>query len=424
MLLDAEVDTGWRQDADPRRRSRRAGRSDGPFVLLSGHHDTWHYGVMDNGGANATMLEVARVCALARDQWWRGLRVAFWSGHSQGRYSGSAWYADTHWEELDRRAVAHVNVDSTGGRGNTVVSDTSASEELAALARGAGRPGRPGVLGAADGRAGDQSFWGIGVPSIFANMSEQPAGGDVNAMGAVIGAGTTRRGHGLVVAHPRRHGGQDRRRDPAPRHAHLPARRLAPARDSRASPRLRLRRARARRDARAAGARPATRSTSPSAWNGPAPSRTGWRSFSAPARRPRRRRERLAETLRRLSRALVPLAYTRGDRFAHDPALPQPPLPALADTALFDALDADGRRFLASRLVREANRSRTRSTRRSRCSRTRDGRPDHDRGRRRDRRLAGARLLTAGHDVRFVEANREHVEAMRSSGLRVTGPRR
>ena len=35
--------------------------------------------------------------------------------------------------------------------------------------------------------------------------------------------------------------------------------------------------------------------------------------------------------------------------------------------------------------------------------------------------FTGARLLTAGHDVRFVEANRAHVEAMRSGGLRVTG---
>ena len=35
--------------------------------------------------------------------------------------------------------------------------------------------------------------------------------------------------------------------------------------------------------------------------------------------------------------------------------------------------------------------------------------------------FAGARLLKAGHDVRFVEANRDHVAAIRSGGLRVTG---
>ena len=41
-------------------------------------------------------------------EWRRGLRVVFWSGHSQGRYSGSTWYADTHWEELERRAASRT----------------------------------------------------------------------------------------------------------------------------------------------------------------------------------------------------------------------------------------------------------------------------------------------------------------------------
>ena len=64
--LHAEVDTGWREDADPGRAHGRAdAQEDGPFVLFSGHHDTWYYGVMDNGSANATMLEVARLCAPA-----------------------------------------------------------------------------------------------------------------------------------------------------------------------------------------------------------------------------------------------------------------------------------------------------------------------------------------------------------------------
>ena len=85
--------------------------------VFSGHVDSWHYGAMDNGTANATMLEVARLLAQHRDELYRGLRVIFWSGHSHGRYSGSTWYVDNHWEELHDRCVAHVNVDSTGARG-------------------------------------------------------------------------------------------------------------------------------------------------------------------------------------------------------------------------------------------------------------------------------------------------------------------
>ena len=176
LTLHAEVDTAWRRTpiliADMASPNPGA---DEPFVLFSGHHDTWYYGVMDNGGANATMLEVARICALHRDAWQRGLRLAVWSGHSQGRYSGSAWYADARWEELERRCVAHVNIDSTGGRGNTEIADTTAASELFGLAREALlRHAGQEFAGRRVGRAGDESFWGIGIPAMFGNMGTQP----------------------------------------------------------------------------------------------------------------------------------------------------------------------------------------------------------------------------------------------------------
>jgi hypothetical protein len=185
--LNAEVDTGWRKT--PILVCDMAG-ADEPFVLYSGHHDTWYYGTMDNGGANATMMEVARLCALRRADWKRGLRVIFWSGHSHGRYSSSAWYAETHWEELERRALIHVNVDSTGGKGATIVADTTASAELRAVAREAiSEQAGQEFTNRRMGRAGDQSFWGIGVPSIFGNMSEQPASSAPNASASVFGGG-------------------------------------------------------------------------------------------------------------------------------------------------------------------------------------------------------------------------------------------
>jgi N-acetylated-alpha-linked acidic dipeptidase len=193
VTLTAKVDTGWR--TTPILVADLSGE-DEPFVFYTGHHDTWYYGVMDNGGANATMMEVARLCALRRDAWKRSLRVVFWSGHSHGRYSSSSWYAETHWEELERRALVHVNVDSTGGKGNTIVADTTAAAELRAVAREAiSSQGGQKFTNRRMGRAGDQSFWGIGVPSIFGNMSEQPASGEANASASVFGGGN-RLGHG------------------------------------------------------------------------------------------------------------------------------------------------------------------------------------------------------------------------------------
>lgn len=197
VTIEVEVDTRWRKTpilvcdmAGPK------GGADEPFIFFTGHHDTWYYGVMDNGGANATMIEVGRICAEHRSEWKRGLRIVFWSGHSQGRYSGSTWYAEQNWEELEKRALVHVNVDSTGGKGNTVVADTTAAAELRNLAREAIREqGEQEFTNRRMSRAGDQSFWGIGVSAIFGNMSEQPAGGAANASAAVFGGGN-RLGHG------------------------------------------------------------------------------------------------------------------------------------------------------------------------------------------------------------------------------------
>ena len=85
--LHAEVETGWCQtpilvaDLMPGHLG-----AEPPFVMFSGHVDTWHFGVMDNGTANATMLEVSRHLASVSGQIARGVRLCFWSGHSQGRH--------------------------------------------------------------------------------------------------------------------------------------------------------------------------------------------------------------------------------------------------------------------------------------------------------------------------------------------------
>ena len=174
ITLHAAVDTGWRQT--PILQADMDGPDpDGPLILFSGHHDTWFYGVMDNGSANATMLETARVLATRREAWKRGLRLCFWSGHSHGRYSGSSWYVDTHWAELDRRCAVHVNVDSTGGIGATVMTDTAVPAELYALGADAVRAETGEELsGKRPNRNSDMSFWGIGIPSMFGSMSHQP----------------------------------------------------------------------------------------------------------------------------------------------------------------------------------------------------------------------------------------------------------
>ena len=145
------------------------------YVLLSGHIDSWYYGAMDNASANAMMIEVARIMSKHRKQLRRGLRVAFWSGHSHGRYAGSTWYADNFWFNLEKNCVANINADSLGSKGATVLTEASVMPEAWDFASSiTDRVVGQKLAGRRFSRAGDQSFWGIGIPSIFMSLSEIP----------------------------------------------------------------------------------------------------------------------------------------------------------------------------------------------------------------------------------------------------------
>ncbi len=138
------------------------------FVLLHGHLDSWHVGVGDNAVGNATLLEVARVLMEHRESLSRSVRLAWWPGHSTGRYAGSTWYADQFALDIHRNCVVHLNCDSPGCRWATVFNDLTTMAETEALARGAilDAAGLP-TQTARPERAGDLSFSNIGVPTLF-----------------------------------------------------------------------------------------------------------------------------------------------------------------------------------------------------------------------------------------------------------------
>lgn len=162
------------------------------FVLFSGHIDSWYYGVMDNGTANAVMLELARILSNYQGKLKRSLRFAFWSGHSHGRYAGSAWYCDTHWEDLTENCVLHVNVDSVGAKDANVLTEANCMNETKDLAKDIiGALTGEKFEGGRFGRAGDQSFWGTGTPSLFMGLSEQEPSNEpaAAAFGQLFGGG-------------------------------------------------------------------------------------------------------------------------------------------------------------------------------------------------------------------------------------------
>lgn len=139
------------------------------FVLLSSHYDSWHQGLTDNATGNALCLAMAA--------WFhrslrpkRGLRIAWWPGHSNARYGGSTWYADRYREELQQKCIAHINVDSPGCEDATeVVVNASGAESFDFLNQAIiHETGTTARRITPLGKGGDQSFWGCGIPLHFA----------------------------------------------------------------------------------------------------------------------------------------------------------------------------------------------------------------------------------------------------------------
>lgn len=145
------------------------------FALVHSHLDSWHAGIGDNATGDATLLELARVLGANRDQLHRTVRLAWWSGHSHGRYAGSTAYADSHALDLIENCVAQVNCDSPGCRWATVYDNMMWTEEAGPLVRGAVRD----VTGLEPTwtrplRAGDYSFNNLGLTGAFMLSSTMP----------------------------------------------------------------------------------------------------------------------------------------------------------------------------------------------------------------------------------------------------------
>jgi len=164
-IVEARIEAG---DADP---------DDDDFVLLHGHYDSWAVGIADNATGDAGLLELARVFEEHSDDLQRDLRVAWWPGHSTGRYAGSTWYADEFAMDLVEDCVAHVDMDSPGAKGSTEYVDmacwmpemhgvvSSAIEDATGAPYSENRPRR----------AGDYSFNNLGLSGAFTLSSNIPA---------------------------------------------------------------------------------------------------------------------------------------------------------------------------------------------------------------------------------------------------------
>ncbi|MGH9368196.1 MAG: M28 family metallopeptidase [Thermoanaerobaculia bacterium] len=86
------------------------------WVIHGNHHDAWVNGATDPVSGMAPLLEQARSFGELLRKGWRPKRtivLCAWDAEEQGLIGSTEW-AETHAEELSRKAVVYINSDSNG----------------------------------------------------------------------------------------------------------------------------------------------------------------------------------------------------------------------------------------------------------------------------------------------------------------------
>jgi N-acetylated-alpha-linked acidic dipeptidase len=352
VTIRTEMEEGWYRQPLPVVEIR--GRDEPEkFVLLHGHYDSWDVGVGDNATGDATLLEIARVLWAHRDRLKRSVRIAWWPGHSTGRYAGSTWFADRFALDLDASCVAQVNCDSPGCRWASVFKDISWMSETEAYCKDVIREvtGQEGH-GERPHRAGDYAFNNVGLSSFFMLSSTMPDEERAEkGYYAVGGCG------GNIVWHTEDDQLEIADRDNLVRDIKVYLAAVLGVANAEVLP----------FDWRATMAEFKATLASYQDTAGDrfdlSPSHAAIEDldhalagFYADVRQGRIAPDAANAVIMRLARILVPINFTREARFRHDPALPVPPLPTLAcakDLGGFDDLTLG---FAQTQLTRGQNR--------------------------------------------------------------------
>jgi len=323
------------------------------YVFLHGHLDSWDVGVGDNATGDATMLEIARVLWANRGSLKRSVRICWWPGHSTGRYAGSTWFSDAFALDLEQNAVAQVNCDSPGCRWATeFINLTRMSETETFLADVVKEVAGKVIEGERPHRAGDYSFNNIGISSYLMLSSTMP-----DILREEKGYYTVGGCGGNIAWHTENDILEIADKDILLRDIKVYL--LAVLRNANATILPFDWRATAREFAetvagyqKAAGDRFDLSASKDAVTELAGALEDFYSRVEAGKIEPA-----AANTvIQDLARILVPINFTRVNRFRHDPALTIPPLPSIAQAAELDQFDDETIGFARTQLVRGQNR--------------------------------------------------------------------
>jgi hypothetical protein len=164
VRLDVHTRSRWARSLQPIAELPGTGSED--FVLAYCHLDTYGSGMTDNTTGVVGLMELARRLHAHRDRLVRGVRLAWFAGHEMP-YNGSTYHLDAHWDALREHCVAVVNADSwaiDGSLDSLLTWGFAETEEFAGAAAD-DVVGFPTGVEDFDAREAEQSFWALGVPS-------------------------------------------------------------------------------------------------------------------------------------------------------------------------------------------------------------------------------------------------------------------
>jgi len=124
------------------------------WIVRGNHHDGWVFGASDPLTGQVALMSEAKALGALYRQGWRPARTivyASWDGEEPGLLGSTEW-AETHADELKRKALIYINTDSNG-RGFLYAAGSHELQHFVNQAAGDVPDPRTGVSAAQRGRA-------------------------------------------------------------------------------------------------------------------------------------------------------------------------------------------------------------------------------------------------------------------------------
>jgi N-acetylated-alpha-linked acidic dipeptidase len=145
------------------------------IVLVGNHRDAWTFGGVDPNSGTTAMLEMARGFGVLLKEGWRPRRsiwICSWDGEELGEFGSVSW-AENHANDLESKAVAYLNTDSTvSGDRLSMIAAPSLKKFVAAVAADVPDPAGGSLLERADRQARERLSQEIALGGVVSATGE------------------------------------------------------------------------------------------------------------------------------------------------------------------------------------------------------------------------------------------------------------